>query len=100
MFIAKFVINNHANEFIKILLFLIINEYFFRLNLKSFKFIQQRVLLNKRRQKNLVNKVVEKIKTFRRYFVKNLSELKLNKQNMSIIIDHLFQNLKSIIKFY
>ena len=60
LFTAKFVINSHENKFIKIL-FLIIKEYFFRLDLKLLEFIQQRALLNKRRQKKLIDRIVEKI---------------------------------------
>ena len=45
---------------------------FSRLNLKSFESVQQKVLLNKRCQKKLINKVVEKIEVFRKYFRQKL----------------------------
>ena len=72
LFTAKFVINNHANEFIEISFFLIIKEYFFRSDLKSFESVQQRALSDERRQKKLIDKIVEKIETFRKYFRQKL----------------------------
>ena len=100
LFTAKFVINNHANEFIKILFFLITKEYFSRSDLKIFESVQQKVFSNKRYQKKLIDKIVEKIKALRKYFRQKLTELKSNKQNILTIIDHLSQNSKSMTKFY
>ena len=56
------------NEFIEIVSFLIIKEYLFRSNLKSFELVQQRFFFDKGRQKKLVDKAVEKIEILQKYF--------------------------------
>ena len=72
LFTTKFVINNHTNEFTKIFSFLIIKEYFSRLNLKSFESVQQKNVFDERRQKKLIDKAVEKIEVLRKYLRQKL----------------------------
>ena len=65
--------NNYQNEFIKIISFIIIKNYLFKINLKSYKsFSRNRLITIVIRQKFIeINRYIEKINKFKKYFQNN-----------------------------
>ena len=65
--VAKFETNNHQSDFIDVVLFMIIKEYFLKSNLKSLKSFENKNISIQRRDMRLVDKIVEKLEALRNY---------------------------------
>ena len=66
--VAKFETNNHQSDFIDVVFFMIIKEYFLRSNLKSLESFENKNISIQWRDMRRVDKIVEKLKTLRNHF--------------------------------
>ena len=66
--VVEFETNNHQSDFIDVALFMIIKEYFLKLNLKSLKSFENKNISIQRRDMRRVDKIVEKFEIFRNHF--------------------------------
>ena len=66
--VVEFETNNHQSDFIDVVFFMIIKEYFFKSNLKSLKSFENKNISIQRRDMRRVDKIVEKLETLRDHF--------------------------------